>query len=312
MFKLFEPPFSAISENDISDVLKTAAISVNHSCPRCHNNIILKNGRTKLGRQRYICRSCGKSFSQTTGTAFMYSKKPLETWVKYVDCLNKNLTIRETASLLNISIATSFFWRHKILSVITSLYKPNKLSKNIEINELRLTENFKGNRSVKPEIINNRRNYVMVLSCMDTDNNRLLRTSVMNRIGRLDRNALDQFLAPSIDNGKIIIVPRNDKYVNFAKFHNMKICMVGSYSYRIAGLNAKRADEQSVKFKKFLHQFAGVASKYLSYYIHWFILNINRSKIKLHELFSSLTLGKRQLRVYEFCKVQFDGSLVHI
>lgn len=37
-------------------------------CPRCGAGTIVRDGHVK-GRQRWLCRGCGRSFGQTTGTA---------------------------------------------------------------------------------------------------------------------------------------------------------------------------------------------------------------------------------------------------
>lgn len=296
------------NESDLNKVLKSSIFLSITKCPFCNSPGIIKNGKTKSKKQRYICSSCRKSCSETTGSPVMYSKKPLEVWAKYLFYMSKNYTLREISHCLNINLSTSFYWRHKILSVIGSAFKNNKLSNTIEINELRLTENFKGNRKIKPQIIN-KRNYVMILSCLDSDENKLLRASAMNKIGRLERVDLDKHLAPSIEGGKIIVVPRNDKYINFAKVNNMQISMVGSHNYSLPGFDDKRSNTQSRLFKAFLTPFSGVASKYISYYINWFTIIDEKDTLSFEKLFNNFILGKRQLKIYEFIKVQFDGSL---
>ena len=307
----FKTPEGIFSKSDIGNAMKNMNLNSISECPRCKGKHINKNGKTKLERQRYICSDCGKSFSEMTGSPFMYSKKPLETWIKYIFCIKKNFTLRKISKLLKINLTTSFYWRHKILSVVGTKIDDDKLSNTIEINELKITENFKGNRTIKPVISNNTRNFIMILSCRDTEENKLFKVSDKNRIGRLDRAALDKFLAPIIKNGKIIATPRNDKYINFAKVNKLKLCMVGSHSYVIPEITAKRAEEQSRNFKKFLHEFSGVASKYISYYISWFRIKIENGIDTALDLLSKFSAGKRQLRVYEFNKVQYDGSLVN-
>jgi transposase-like protein len=302
-------PDHVFSESDIENCIKSINLNSISECPFCKGENISKNGKTKIKRQRYICKDCGKGFSEMTASPFMYSKKPIKTWVKYIYCIKKNLTLREISNSLGINLTTSFYWRHKILSVLGTKINDKKLLNIIEINELKITENFKGNREIKHDTLNRKRNYIMILSCKDTEENELFKASAKNRIGRLDRADLDKILAPSIKNGKVIATPRNDKYVNFAKANKLRLCMVGSYSYVIPGITAKRAEEQSRKFKKFLHGFSGVASKYINYYINWFRLKIENNKDAELDLLNKFASGKRQLRVYEFNKVQYDGSL---
>ena len=39
---------------------------------------IKKNGKTKKGRQRYLCKTCGRSFTETKGTIFYRRRTPEE------------------------------------------------------------------------------------------------------------------------------------------------------------------------------------------------------------------------------------------
>ena len=308
----FQKNRNPFSNSDIEDALRNINPNNFSSCPFCDGKNIIRNGKTRLKRQRYICKNCGKSFSEMTGSPFMYSKKSLGTWVKYIFCMTEKLTLRETAGILKVNLTTSFLWRHKILSVAGTTLKDSSLLDTIEIHELKVTENFKGNHRKRPAPLINNRDFVIVLSCMDTGENKLFKASAKNRVGRLDRADLDKALAPLITGGKIIATPRNNTYVNFAKTNNLTLCMVGSYSYSIKGINAKKAENQSRSFKKFLFEFSGVASKYISYYINLFKLQIEDEKNKAMNLVNKFSSGKRQLRVFEFDKVQFDGSLTNL
>lgn len=40
------------------------------SCPRCGEQRVIANGRAN-GRQRWLCRACGRTFGATTGTALV-------------------------------------------------------------------------------------------------------------------------------------------------------------------------------------------------------------------------------------------------
>ena len=86
-------------------------------CPRCQNKHVKKNGFDKKGRQKYKCSKCG-SFTATTNTVFSKSKISAGKWLKYADCMNKRMSLRETAKELKICLKTAFNMRHKILGAI--------------------------------------------------------------------------------------------------------------------------------------------------------------------------------------------------
>jgi len=49
----------------------------NPSCPHCQSIHVIKNGR-KNGRQRWLCRHCGRTFGPTYGTPMYRLRTPLE------------------------------------------------------------------------------------------------------------------------------------------------------------------------------------------------------------------------------------------
>jgi transposase-like protein len=313
---------------------KNISINVEYQCPRCKGQSINRNGKTKLNRQRYLCKDCGKSFSDTTGSPLSYSKKSGDKWISYIYCMKNRLSIRESAKILKISLATSFHWRHKILSVIGTKVIDKKLSETIEVHELKIRESFKGAhkkasnglklyksaeeyKSVyhgepmaydKYELLSdkNRRRVVSILSCKDSKENTCFKAVAM---GRVTRQILDKVLAPIIRNGKVLSTSSNINYVKFAKSNKMKLSMKGSHTYGIKGIDNKRAQDQARDFKKFLKIFRGVASKYISYYINWFKVWVENSENTSLTLLKNFITGKRQLRVFEFKWVQFDGKL---
>jgi len=81
----------ALSDKQIEGILGDLNFEKS-SCPHCGSGNFVKYGRTSIGRQRYRCRVCRKTFSETTDTPFMYSKKTLKTWVEYIFCMEGRLT----------------------------------------------------------------------------------------------------------------------------------------------------------------------------------------------------------------------------
>lgn len=76
--------------------------------PFCDSETILRNGKYN-GKQRYICKSCKKTFTDFTNSAIYKSKKTLDKWLKYAKCMVNGYSIRKSAKIVEINIATSFF-----------------------------------------------------------------------------------------------------------------------------------------------------------------------------------------------------------
>lgn len=77
-------------------------------CPRCGDTGIVKRGFAANGKQRFLCRACRHSFVATTNTTLQYSKKGLDVWLRYIDCMANQFSIRKSARICQISIPTSF------------------------------------------------------------------------------------------------------------------------------------------------------------------------------------------------------------
>jgi len=101
------------------------------TCPVCGNSHVVKNG-TNCGTQRYLCRECGKSFGETENTILKDTKKGLDVWCLYVKCMIEKKTIRKCAEICQISVPTSFLWRHKILDSLQNMLNTVQLNGVVE------------------------------------------------------------------------------------------------------------------------------------------------------------------------------------
>ncbi len=304
-----------ITENiNFEDSISAILVNKEVKCPRCFSKDISKNGKTKALRQRYICKDCGKSFSEMTGTPVSYSKKELKQWARYTHYMSEGMTLREISKILKISLVTSFQWRHKILSSVEHRIKDGEFSKIVQIDELRMKENFKGNHSKNKNfkvlsdsyIVDNeifRRSFISILNCRDLLDNKYLKAVSK---GYISREVLDKHLGSKMRKVKVIGVCRNLLYVNFAKKNNLKICMDGSSKYNVKDVDIGLVRRQGILFKQFIRNFRGVATKYVSFYINWFRIIIDKYDI-CKVLIDSCIRGNRKLINMGFKSVDFNG-----
>ena len=84
-------------------------------CPHCHGDQIKRHG--KMGSmQRYRCKSCSKTFNDTTKTP-MSGLHHKGKWFDYFACMIEGKTLRESARACGIDLKTSCRWRHRFLEV---------------------------------------------------------------------------------------------------------------------------------------------------------------------------------------------------
>lgn len=97
-------------------------VKIPDQCPRCKQTRYKRNGYTKKGSVRYRCLNCGKSFIETSDLANDLSRKSIETWDLFVDCMLRCCSHRYAAYICNISPTTSMQWRHQLFDSLEKLY----------------------------------------------------------------------------------------------------------------------------------------------------------------------------------------------
>jgi len=224
-------------------------------CPHCGSHNVVSKGNYK-DRKRYQCRDCGKSYNDLTKTPFSGIHN-LDKIKKYLNCLISGDSIRKAADIVEISVTTSFSWRHKLLNGLSRL--PSPKMKNVkEMLELEIPYSHKGQRSTLSK--NQRKS-------------KLSAVFVCDRTGKLDSD--------SIAYSKRDTNPIFNRINEISNKHTDIICSPKLINI-INSLNINIKTTQSSYTKPYLinqtvsswiawmKRFHGVASKYLSNYLHWF------------------------------------------
>lgn len=115
------------------------------SCPKCKSEEIVKNGK-KRSKQAFLCRTCGKSFIETSETTLCNSHSGEAVWIQVIRDTVNGVSIDKTASELDLHHETVFNMRHKILFAIEQeeIRNPTKLSGICEADETYILESYKG------------------------------------------------------------------------------------------------------------------------------------------------------------------------
>lgn len=88
-------------------------------CPRCASVGATRRGRDGRGRQRWLCRGCGRSYTRDTGGVVSRSHLDERTWAAYARCFASEATLREAAEECGVCLKTSFFMRHRICEMLS-------------------------------------------------------------------------------------------------------------------------------------------------------------------------------------------------
>ena len=116
-------------------------------CPHCSGENVVRNGH-KHSKQAYLCRSCGKSFVETTKTCIFNSHSSEAVWKQVIRDTVNGVPIDKTAENLGLHHETVFNMRHKILFCLEQeeIRNPTQLLGVCEADETYILENYKGKK----------------------------------------------------------------------------------------------------------------------------------------------------------------------
>ena len=261
----------------IYEDVKEFRFSKGKVCPHCSSELISKNGKYN-GKQRYICKDCKRTFTDFTNYAVYISKKSLDKWLKYAKCMIMGLSIRKSAKIVGINIATSFFWRHKILDCISAFLGTGHVDGLIEADEVFFAENFKGTKTINMPRESHKRGksikkrgiskeQICVATALDRQGNLIIEPLCK---GRMTYKELENLYKGNIGENSILCTDSHKSYIRFATDFNLdhKRIKTGKHKediYHIQHINSLHSN-----LKRWIGRFNGVASKYISNYMHWF------------------------------------------
>ncbi len=282
-------------------------------CPYCGSKNVWRRGKQK-GVQMYNCKDCNQWYSETTGTP-LYAIKLKSKWQAYLQCMEQGMTIKKIAKKLGISIQTSFDWRHKILSSFNQ-FVPNKLSSQVECDELELRLNNKGCRDLqrKPRLRGNdfKRNtgkdestVVQVVTAVERKGNTYLKAVESKR---LTKEEISIVFAGRLTDNAVLITDKHPSYKAYIKDHptikHKTLLAKDHVDKQDKTIHLQKVNNVHSQLRKFLGPFNGVSSKYLQNYLNWFAYNdeVRKSKTVLKEWLMSMLSTDRSYRLYELFK----------
>lgn len=115
------------------------------TCPYCGGNHIVRNGK-KCGKQRFLCRSCDRTFVTTTHTIMSGSHSPASVWKEIISDTLRGNALDYTAGYLGLSHGGVFNIRHKFLLALQDMIiqDPVVLKQVSELDETFVLECYKG------------------------------------------------------------------------------------------------------------------------------------------------------------------------
>ena len=126
---------------DVSEI-----VEIPNACPHCGSISLMKHGK-KSGHQRYKCKDCNKTFTETHGTMLEHSRLNYEQWKSLLLGIVQNLSIRKIADMAEISPTAVWINKQKICLALKSLYgEQDNFVDIVECDECYAPVSFKGKR----------------------------------------------------------------------------------------------------------------------------------------------------------------------
>lgn len=260
-------------------------------CPHCKSGHITANGRLK-GVQRYRCKDCGKNFSETTGK-FWYNIQKRDKVSLYMHCLLSGMSIRKSAKECNISIQTSFDWRHKLLTSFNGV-SPDGFKGIVESDDLFFPYSEKGKRDLerparkrgqKASTAGASEEKVAVIATCDRSGNKDFQVATRGRISKKD---ISNALNGKMEKANVLCSDAHRSYGAYVKSthleHKKFIASKGQRTVEKV-YHVQNVNNMDKRLKDFMRPFNGVATKYLQNYLNWFLvlekIKNNTNKMKL-------------------------------
>lgn len=249
------------------------------SCPRCESSHVVKRGKTQKGSQRWLCKTCDRSFSASTMSVLLQSKLSKQTWVLYAQKMIEGASLQKLSRLCGVSLKTAWFMRMRICEAMGKRLDPFRSGPGIvvEVDGTKEHESFCGNNT-KGDFVLPRKphksahglevrgssGYQCCILCGINDRG----DSFSELVGRAHANTeiLANTLEQKLEPGTHLVTDDLKAYRKVAKRLGLTHEIRPSKSKQVLGMiNALHR-----RLDKFLLPFYGVSTRRLPQYLSWF------------------------------------------
>ncbi|MCM3671979.1 IS1595 family transposase [Mesobacillus maritimus] len=269
--------FPSTASIRVIDELRDKRFSKGFNCPHCKSNGVVRFGKYN-GRQRYKCKDCGKTFSDLTNSPLQGTHYP-ERWLKFIDCMLKGMSLRESSKIVGVHHVTLFYWRHKVLSALEQM-QIEQFEGILEVDETYFLYSEKGKRGISDRKSRKRggvsqfrgisKEQVCVIVGRDRNKNTISKVACM---GRIEKSQVEKSLGSHIAGDTILCTDGWRGYKTYAKEKGLEHYRINTKKtgYVIKGLyHIQNVNNYHGRLKQWIDRFKGVATKYLNHYLAWF------------------------------------------
>ena len=278
-------------------------------CPLCGGMHVVKNGSTR-GIARYLCRTCGKTFGDTQDTILKHSRKSLEVWHLYVECMINKFSLRKSAEICNLSLPVAFAWRHKILDALQNMMEQVRLDGVVEADETFMAISYKGHHKQKTMQRKSHRRGTKAtkrgLSCEKVCipcgvNMGGLSIAKVSNLGKPSWKDIDKVLGGKVKKGSVFVTDSFRGYDRISYAMEVDHIRIKPKKHAEGTFNIQLMNNYHSQLKEMVNgRFRGVSTKYLNNYIvyHNLVNFSNGTESFKKETMFNFTLSTRCSRRY--------------
>jgi transposase-like protein len=267
---------SEILNNESVSDIKETRFSNCLFCTKCGcTTNIIRKGKGVNGKQRYLCKNCSSIFTSTTDTFLHSTKKNIDIWKKYVQCMVRKYSIRKCAEECDITVRTSFMWRHKILDALR-LSDKTELKGIVEADETFFRVSYKGSKGLDRkshkrgndvDIRGLSKEQVCVVCAIERDNKSSI--SKIGGLGKTSKKSIKNVLDTKIKEKSVICTDKERSYLELAKSNKLEHIRLEEFKSKKGIYHINHINSYHTRLKKFIDNFNGVSTKYLNNYLIW-------------------------------------------
>jgi len=276
------------SVNPLASILKYISEKQVRVCPKCGKSHYILNGKKK-DVQYFLCKNCGKSFNEFTGTTIAYIKKK-EKLQDYFLLMLSGSGIKACSETIKICNQTSFDWRHKIIASLRE-YVPEEYKGITEMIDLSAPFSRKGQgaktkkigqkgkitdpaSNLKAETIK-KGGYIPLSLVAIGDRNYHFEITIVQQ-GPLSEEELKKQLKQKLNKTKKLCLSDHPILRQFAGKRKISY-FISKKDQKVKGCNkyyhTDTIDSTYIKLFSFMDRFQGVSSSYLQNYLYWYMIS---------------------------------------
>lgn len=305
--------FTALSKDerdsllcDLSHIQNLAELKpekVNH-CGHCKSVDFIKYGIVN-GQQRFMCKSCKRTFSSTTGS-LIHNVKKKEKFIEYSNIVKEEglHTINYMKKRLGISTQSSFDWRHRLL--LSTRKKKEKFEGEVQMDDIWFLYSQKGRKGLKYSRSRGGskrkgdNNYqVKLLAASD----KLQVELKVSKIGRISEKDIVQAVGEKFKASSKLVTDKHKSFKAFAKSAKLKHVSFLAKNYKaVTGENVQYINNIAERLKTWINrELRGVSTKYLQLYANYFSL-CEKGRFDIRETISNTAVWDTFTNIESFYK----------